>query len=277
MNLYSLRFLTIFLLLTCFQNIVCAQYYQTLGTRASAMGNTSTAANDLWSAVNNQAGLANIQKPEAGIYYCASALTKELSTKAICAAFPFKPGVLSISYTYSGYSLYNIQKTGITYSMSFGEKIRTGLSLDYLQTKFGNNYGKKGNTTFEFGIQADVTDDVTIAAWTFNPIMIKFDDYNEEKIPGVLRFGMLWKISDSFILIIETEKNTNIRPLIFRGGIEYSLNNRFLFRIGTSSHSDIFTFGTGIQLNVITIGISAKMHQTLGFSPQISLIATPWK
>jgi len=136
----------------------------------------------------------------------------------------------------------------------------------------GNNYGNKGNVTFELGIQTDINDKITIGAWVFNPIMVKLAEYDDEKLPAVFRVGFAWNISDNFLATVEAEKNTAIGPVMFRGGLEYELNGKFFFRTGFSTRKEIFSFGFGLKLKHLVFDISAIMHESMGFSPQTSLI-----
>ena len=255
-----ISFLTLTVITCYFAITTNGQYYAIAGSRAAGMGNTSTAVEDIWSCSNNQAGMALIKKPEIGISYSTSFMIKETSTKTICIVLPLKPGVFGITYSHFGYQLYNTQKAGIGYSRDFSKKIRAGLQLDYLMTNFGNNYGNKNNVTFEIGVQTDISENITIGVWTFNPVLVKLNTETEleESIPGVLRIGARWKLSPSLMLTIETEKNTVIDPVVFRGGLEYSIKDKFFIRTGTTTCYEIFTLGVGINLTYFEIDFSAK-------------------
>ena len=243
-----------------------------IGSRSAGMGRSSVAITDFWGAMNNQAGIALFNKPEIGIYYESRFLLNQLSTKSVAGILPTKLGVFAITYNHFGYSLYNSQKFGLAYARAFGDNFRIGLQLDYLQTTLGNNYGNKGNVTFELGIQKDINEIITIGAWVFNPIMVKLAEYDDEKLPAIYRLGFTWHISDVFLATLEAEKNTAINPVIFHGGLEYILNDRLFFRTGFSTREEIFSFGFGLKIHKVTFDISAIMHESFGFSPQASLI-----
>lgn len=243
-----------------------------IGARQAGMGRTSVAITDLWNIQNNQAGIALLDKISVGIYYESRFLVNELSMKSVAVAVPSKIGVLGLSFNHFGYSLYNDMKIGLAYARSFGQYFRIGIQLDYLQTTVGENYGTKSNITFELGIQSDVTESLTIGAYVYNPIQVKLADYNNEKIPAIFRLGVGWKISKNFFATIEAEKNTVINPIILRGGLEYSIKEKFFLRAGFSTMQEIFSMGFGINIKFLRFDISAVMHQSLGFSPQSSLI-----
>ncbi len=243
-----------------------------IGSRSAGMGRSSVAITDFWSAMNNQAGIALYKKPAVGIYYENRFLLNKLSNKSIAGIIPTKYGVFAATYNHFGYNLYSNQKVGIAYARAFGENFRVGLQLDYLHTSLGNNYGAKGNLTFEIGVQTDVNKHITIGAWVFNPIMVQLANYDNEKLPAIYRLGFAWHISTAFLATVEVEKNTAISPIIIRGGIEYELNSKFYFRTGFSTQKEIFSFGMGINIANLKFNISAIMHESLGFSPQAALI-----
>lgn len=243
-----------------------------IGSRQAGMGRTSVAITDFWNIQNNQAGIALIDKISFGIYYESRFLVNELSMKSIAVMVPTKIGVLGASFNHFGYSLYSDMKIGLVYARSFGQYFRIGLQLDYLQTTLGENYGRKSSVTFELGIQSNVTETVTIGAYVYNPIQVKLADYDSEKIPAIFRLGIGWQISKNFFVTVEAEKNTVINPIIARGGLEYGFNEKFFIRAGFSTMQEIFSMGFGINIKFLRFDISAVMHQSLGFSPQSSLI-----
>ena len=197
----------------------------------------------------------------------------QVSTAFFIAAFayPTNFGVLGVDINHFGYSQYSEMKIGIVYARAFGKYIRIGLQLDYLQTTLGDGYGSKSNATFELGIQSDITEEITLGAYVFNPVRVKLSDYAGERIPAIFRFGLTWHFSDSFLATAEAEKSSFYPKVIIRGGLEYNLKKKLIFRTGFSSGEEIFAFGFGLNLKGVRLDLSAVMHQTLGFTPQASL------
>ena len=113
---------------------------------------------------------------------------------------------------------------------------------------------------------------VYIWNYVYNPVRVKFSDYANEKIPAVFRFGVAYHFSDKLLTTAEVEKNTNYQPVILRGGIEYRYKKQFFFRIGFGTSRDIFSFGFGWHKKHIQFDIGTTMHQSIGFSPQTSLV-----
>ena len=244
----------------------------TAGARQAGMGRTSVSITDFWSVQNNQAGIALLDRIGVGLYYQNQFQLSQLSQKAIAVVVPSKIGVLGLSFTHFGYELYNDIKIGLAYARSFGPYFRIGLQLDYLRTSLGENYGSKSNVTFELGVQSNLTNNLTIGAWVFNPIQVKLADYADEYIPVIFKLGMGWNIDNGLLVNIEAEKNTAFQAILLRAGVEYALKEKFFFRGGFSTAQEIFSMGFGMQFKILRIDLSAIMHNTLGFSSQGSLI-----
>ena len=263
-----------FLLLSIFftKSIFAGGEIFTAGARQAGMGRTSVSITDFWSVQNNQAGIALLDRIGVGLYYQNQFQLSQLSQKAIAVVVPSKIGVLGLTFTHFGYELYNDIKIGLAYARSFGPYFRIGLQLDYLRTSLGENYGSKSNVTFELGVQSNLTNNLTIGAWVFNPIQVKLADYANEYIPVIFKLGMGWNIDNRLLVNIEAEKNTAFQAILLRAGVEYALKEKFFFRGGFSTAQEIFSMGFGMQFKILRIDLSAIMHNTLGFSSQGSLI-----
>lgn len=266
------KFIVAFLFILIGQTATAGGDFMVTGAREAGMGRSSVALTGFWNIQNNQAGIALMDHFGAGIYYEAQFGLTELSSKSAAFMAPTKFGVLGVTFNHFGYSAYNDMKVGLVYARSFGPYFRFGVQLDYLQTTIGDNYGSKKNVTFEIGIQSDITEKLTLGAYVYNPIMIKMADYDDERVPAIFRLGIAWKIAKGFVATLEGEKNTNFQPITIRGGLEYGLKDKFFFRGGFGTQKEIFSMGFGFKLKMVRFDISAVMHESLGFSPQGSLV-----
>jgi len=269
-NTTQIALLIAFLLLSA--NLYAAGDIFPLGARSAGMGRVSVAIKGFWGIQNNQAGMALLDQYSAGIYYESRFGVNQLSSKSVAVIAPQKFGVLGLSFNHFGYSAYNEIKVGLAFARSFSPYFRMGIQLDYLSTNIGDNYGKKDNVSFEIGVQSDITEHLTLGAYAFNPVAVKLADYNQEKLASVFRFGAAYLINSKILLSAEAEKSSNIDAILLRLGIEYNLKSKFFFRGGIASRYEIFTFGFGIKIKHFKFDLSATMHESLGFSPQSSLV-----
>ncbi len=242
-----------------------------IGGRSAGMGYTGVTLSDPWSVQNNQAGLGYVNNISAGMYYESHFLVNELSSKSVAFILPTQSGVFGVNMNYFGYDKYNETKIGLAYGKSFGEKISAGIQFDYLNTHIGDNYGNKRNVTFEVGILSKLTKSLTIGAHVFNPISVKITDYNDERIPAIFKLGLMYNFSDKVLVIAETEKNMNYKP-VFKAGIEYHIIKEVYLRTGMSTNPTLNTFGIGVELKKLKIDFASSIHQTFGYSPQISIL-----
>ncbi len=240
------------------------------GSRSAALGNASVAISDVWSVFNNQAGLANLETANAGVYYENRFLLKELGYKAAAIAYPLKSGTIGLSFNHFGYSAYNESKIGLAYARGFGKYLSFGLQLDYNMTRLAENYGNRNFVTFEAGMLANITPKLVLGAHVYNPINAKLAQYNDERAPVIFRVGAVYTLSDKFTLVAETEKNIYTDASV-NAGIEFKASNQIFLRGGISTGQESFSFGAGFHFGNFMVDISSSYHSILGYSPQASV------
>jgi hypothetical protein len=247
-------------------------YWLAAGGREAGMNYCSVALTGLWSAENNLAGIASVKHFNAGIGYQNRFMVSHLGTADLAVVYPASFGNVGLSMRYFGYSLYHEMKIGVTYARRFGPKWRAGVQLVYLQTGQGDIYGSHNNFTFALGVQSDITSQLTLGIFVFNPVPVKLADYAGEKIPAIFRMGLTYRFSRRLLVTAEVEKNTAFQAVVLRAGAEYVLKKQFFLRMGAGTSGDIFSLGFGWQTHKIHFDLAANMHSTLGFSPQASLV-----
>lgn len=242
-----------------------------VGARSAAMGNASVSLSDVWSAHHNQAGLGFMNRISAGVYYENRFMIKELGLKGGAIAIPVKAGAFGLSVSNFGYTSYNENKYSLSFAKAFGKKLSFGIAMDYLTTKIAEGYGSKGVLAAELGIQSRPLKGLTIGAHVFNPTHARLTDYNNERIPTIIRLGADYNFSEKVTCAIETEKDMS-KKAIFKAGVEYKAVKEFYLRAGISTNPDLGSFGFGLNLKNLKIDVSANYHQVLGVSPQFGLM-----
>ncbi|MDQ3049045.1 MAG: hypothetical protein M3R27_15960, partial [Bacteroidota bacterium] len=102
------------------------------------------------------------------------------------------------------------------------------------------------------------------------PTRAKIADYDDERLPTIIRLGLDYSFSDKVTIAVETEKDI-AQKAVFKAGIEYKAVKEFYIRAGISTNPVLSSFGCGIHLKNFTIDLSSGYHQTLGFCPQLGL------
>ena len=254
---------------------------QPIGGRSAGMAGASVTLTDFWSVHNNQAALAGFDHIATGFYYENRFAVNELSLKSGAFVLPVKSGAFGVNLSYFGYSQYNEQKVGLAYGRKLGKYFSAGLQLDYQSIHIGEDYGSTGFVTFELGLHSQVTENFAIGAHVYNPFGANLSNEPSDKIPSIFKLGVGYTFSEDLLLTFETEKNTNFKPL-FRGGLEYKIIEMVSVRMGYSTIpstigsekfniSSLYSFGFGLNIKDLKINFASSIHQTLGWSPQISI------
>ncbi|TVR40523.1 MAG: hypothetical protein EA392_03700 [Cryomorphaceae bacterium] len=241
-----------------------------VGARSSAIGHASVNLQDIWAAHHNQAGLANLEKIGGGIYYESRFTMRELSLRGGLAALPTDIGTFAVSVTTFGYELYNESKFGLAYAMPLSDNLRMGVQLNYHHTHIAEGIGNLSHFTGEIGLQADITDELSIGAHVFNPTLTQMAEYNNERIPTAIRLGAQYQFNENFFLAVEGFQNIYDRPSM-RIGMEYHVIEQLYLRGGVGTTPTLASFGFGLKLKNLFIDLASSYHSTLGFSPQVSL------
>lgn len=273
---------TISLFLVFISTCSYSGHYNVLGARSKGLGSSSVTLSGFWSGFNNQASLSDYNKLAAGIYYENRFIVKEMSLAAGGFILPTKTGTFGLNLTWFGYSNYNEKKIGLGYGRKFGKSFSAGVQLDYLSTYIADDYGNKNLLTFELGFKAAVGENIVIGGHLFNPVPVYIQKEFNERVPTVFTIGAAYHISKKLFITLETEKNSEFKPLI-RGGIEYHIIDRVAVRTGYStlpsqngstkfSIASLYTFGFSLNFEKLDIDFASSYHNILGWSPSLSAI-----
>ncbi|NND77197.1 MAG: hypothetical protein HKN39_03365 [Flavobacteriales bacterium] len=241
-----------------------------VGARSGGLGHASVSISDFWSLYNNQAGLAFLESPFAGISYENRFLRPELGRNFIGVAIPTNSGTVAFSLKSFGVHSYSEGKYGFSYARKLAEKMALGVQLNYMTITQRGDLGNKNSITAEIGFQAEIMEDLDIGVHVFNPTVSGLTDEPVENIPTVFRVGAKYTISDKVFVVAESEKDTQ-RPAFFKTGLEYHVHDKLYLRGGVSTNPTQSSFGFGLNLKNVRVDFAASYHQTLHYIPQFSL------
>lgn len=269
---FKLSTISFFLLMT--SSLFAGKDNNTMGARSAGLANSSILLKDFWAAENNPAMLGRIKSFGAGLAYENHFLLPEFSYRSAALAQPFDHSALGISIGQFGYNLYQENEFGIAYGQSFGESLSMGLQLNYQNISLGEGLGNKGVFSANYGIAAKINKVISLAAVIVNINRPKLADYQDERLPTLLKLGLSYTYSDKVIFLSEIEKDIEHSP-IARFGIEYFTNETIYLRVGYASNPSLSSFGFGIKFSNFQFDIASSYHNNLGFSPQLSLSYRP--
>ncbi len=240
------------------------------GARSAGLGGSYLVMHDAWSAMHNQAGLVYLNGISAGVFYENRFGLNELSDKGAVVAMPVGNSAFAVSYKSFGYSSFSTSRASLAYALKFTDKFSFGLQFNYHNTRIGENYGTASSISFEGGFLYKMSEKISLAAHLYNPNRAKLSDFNDERIPSMLRLGAGYHFSNKVVMTGEVRKASDAKASI-RAGLEYQLAEQIALRAGFGSSPSQYSFGFGWKLKTFQLDVATGYHLVLGFTPQLSL------
>ena len=246
------------------------EYYRA-GARPLALSDAYVSVSDIWSSFYNQAGIAGIDRLDAGIFYESPFLLKELSNMAGSILLPTKTGNFALSFTQFGKKSYKEKKLGLAFGKQLGKKLKAGIQFDYFSMTLPENDRAFGFTTFEGGVIFTPIREFTLGAHAFNPVNagIRYEE-GMEKIPVRFCLGGNYILNDILLFCLEGEKEGNY-PVCLKTGFEYQPVREFAVRFGFSGKPYRLTAGMGYKTGRLSADLGFSYHNSLGVTPSVSL------
>lgn len=244
-----------------------------VGASQAGMAGCGLTSPDIWSVHHNQAALAYLTQPTLGLFAENRYGLKEMGLQAGAFAYPTASGTFGLALSHFGYELYNESKVGVSYARSFGSRFSTGIQLGYINTHFGDLYGNAGAPVAEIGFFAEPYKNLFVGAHIFNLTRSRIAEYNDERLPTIIRAGLGLRLSERVFLATEAQKDID-NPALFRAGIDYLFMEQLYIRAGiqTSRQVNQISFGLGYKTRRLRADVAFSTHQVLGISPHIGFV-----
>lgn len=257
--------------LFCFSNLSAQTYLTSGGARASALSDAAVTLNDVFAAFNNQACLSMIEKPEAGLALQNRFGMKELNTISAAFALPLasNKGVFALSVNRYGYKLFNQNKIGLAFAKKLSPVFSAGVQVDYLNTHIDEGYGNKSSFTIEGGVLAEFNK-LKAGVHIFNPLHVKITDYDDERIPVIIKAGISYSFSEKVLAASEIFKSIDSKEN-FKIALEYHPVKALYVRGGVSTEPVQLTFGFGLKFSQFYADFTSGYFEPLGYSPGLAL------
>lgn len=247
-------------------------YHITTGTRANSMGKASASLIDSWGIFNNQASMAFTDKTTL-LTYCENRFgLKEFSSLTAALVVPGSHGAFGANITYFGLELYHEQKIGLAYARKFGENFSMGLQFDLLNLAIPSTGISENAISFEGGLTYKPSSHLIMGFHIFNPIQASFpDNSNKSTIPQITRLGITYIISDNFLIIAEMEHSSET-DMTLKTGLEYRILDWLAIRSGYYEKPQTCTFGLGITIESLKIGLAYQFSNSRNRTPGITVL-----
>ncbi|MEO0403353.1 MAG: hypothetical protein AAF193_00630 [Bacteroidota bacterium] len=246
------------------------------GARYRGLNSAGLTLGDHWSSMQNQAGMVDVNGIAAGVFSFNRFGLSELTTIGASAVYGTGKMAYGLSIESYGFSGWRRTLVGGAIAMKLSEQFDVGVQLGYHQIQLGGIYGSSSTITAALGFRYQLREDVALAGHLFNPTRSQLADFNDERIPTLLRTGLEWKLSSQVSTILEVRKAIN-DPLGVNFAIEYEPLEHLFIRGGAGTKPDMFAFGLGYRINAMRVDVASAYHQTLGFLPQLSISYEPQK
>ncbi|MGB4095014.1 MAG: hypothetical protein GX048_02495 [Bacteroidales bacterium] len=255
-----------------FFNTLSAQFsYESAST--IGYGNSASAVPGFWSGMMNPAALGWLSDHQLGINYYNKYLLKELGYRDIAYAHVLngESGTISAHISQFGASslLYNTFSVG--YSRVFADRVAAGLTIKYfLLTSDQPEYSGIGTIGFDAGLQVKIIDNLYFGTVVSNLNHSKLGTYGYDRLPIVGSLGFMYQIARQSSLMVDIVKESDKKASV-RFGTNFSFNDKLYVRGGFQTTPSRVSFGVGYRITNFIIDVSSSWHQTLGFSPAISM------
>ena len=262
----------VLLLIITFEKSNATNYHIPAGARANAMGKSGTALIDSWGTFNNQAATAYTTDFTL-LAYCENRFgLKEFSAFQAAAVLPTPQGSFSANITYFGLDLYNEQKIGVGYARKFGHNFSLGLQFDLLGLSIPATGILEHNLTFEVGLIYKPSKEISVGIHIFNPTQTNLGPTeNNTIVPQISQLGISYLMLNNFTLAAEME-HSSTTDLNIKMGAEYLFSKRLAIRTGYFSQPQTCTFGLGLNLSHIKIGLAYQFYNSRNKTPGISMV-----
>lgn len=226
---------------------------------------------DIFCVTANQASLANLQAPAAGLFAENRFLLEELKSCTLVLGLPTRSGNFGLHLSYSGFSLFNETSSGLAYARALGENVDLGVQFNFHGIQMAG-YGAANAISFEAGAVFHPDEKLAFGIHVDNPAGGRFFKLTGEKIPAIYTIGIGYEASAVFSFAAEMVKEENM-PVNVNAGFQYRPIPKLVTKAGVSSTSSSLWFGAGFLFDgSFRMDILSSYHPRLGISPGLMLV-----
>ncbi|GAA4303744.1 hypothetical protein GCM10023183_16630 [Nibribacter koreensis] len=235
-----------------------------------ALGGSSVTLSDGWALSNNPAGMAAVEQPSLGAFAHNRFSIQELTTVGLLAVYPWaRMGVIGLDVQRYGGELYNEQRLGIGVAHQLGQ-VRLGVKVDVLQVRV-QEWGSRKAVALSLGGQSEVIPGLTFGAHIYNLNQAKLAEFEDERVPTVMKVGLGYQAVSKVLLLAEIEKELEADAAV-KAGVEYQVIPAMTLRTGFNSGTRSGTGGVEVKFGQFQVAYALGAQSRLGLSNALSLV-----
>ncbi|MBA9076963.1 hypothetical protein [Rufibacter quisquiliarum] len=240
-----------------------------VGARAAGLGGAAVTLPDVWALSNNPAGMAALKQLELGAYAFNRFSLAELTSIGLLAVYPTqKFGTVGVDLQRFGGELYNEQRLGIGLAHQLGV-VRLGLKADVLQVRV-KEWGSRKAVALSLGGQSEVIPRLVFGAHIYNVNQAKLAEFEDERVPTVMKMGLSYQAAAKVLLVAEVEKELEF-PAAVKAGVEYRVLPALGLRGGFHSGTRSGTAGVDVKFRQFQVAYALGAQHQLGVSNYLSV------
>jgi hypothetical protein len=241
--------------------------YSRFGAGEAGMAYACVSSPGHWNAFHNQAIMPYCNNFSIGSSIEARYMMTEMSSKAITCIIPGKTAPLGLMLTHYGNRQYSVLTGGIGSAVILSPGLSLGVQADIISEHCAGMYADKTYITFEAGILAKVSSQLSFGLHVFNPLA------EINGLPSSLSIGISWEPDKKFIMAFDAVKVSD-EAVSFRSGVKWMLPKGINLYAGYCTFPSSFAFGTGFFSGRLSIDTGFIINSNTGVTPSASFL---WK
>jgi len=240
------------------------------GSRAAALGGAGVVNVDAFAAYNNQAALGFLASPAAAVHH-ENRYFEMLNMSSGVFAIPVPAaGVVALDVSSFSHPHYSEYRVGAAIGKRLAERIAIGAQVCYNRIAVAG-YGGTGAVTAEVSVLAQPLENLWLGAHLYNFTYSKFFSHTYNRLlPVFAQLGLGYHVAPSASLFAAAEVDSR-QSVQVKGGAELTVAQALALRLGVSAKPVEVYAGFGYTFRRLSIDMAFSRHETLSYSPQISL------
>lgn len=236
----------------------------TYGTRALGTGQIGLLHSDIWSLHNNIGALGYLKKSGIGVSgdnrYNLQALNQISFASALVTD---NLGNVGFGVSRFGSDIFNQTRVQAGWAKSFGIA-SLGISAQWYQIG-ASDFPTRNFFIVQFGGMAQLTPKIHFAGSIYNLNQAKGSEYQDEKIPTIVRAGLGFLPNPKVKIMTEVQKDLDQKAQI-KAGLEYEFTEKVWARTGFVTQTNQVCGGIGVEWRNIVFDYAVNRHPNLGWT-----------